>query len=172
MMRGLLTGLTGLCLALAPALGAQIPREAPELTISLSNGKQMRLSQYKGKVIALEFLLTTCPGCKRASSAMQKLYEELGSKGFQPLGAAINEEATPQLPAYARELRLTYPIGAVDRSSAINFLQHPIMLRMMMPQLVIIDKKGAIRAQYPGTDSFFRNEEENMRKVLMPLLSE
>ena len=171
-MRGLFTGLIGFCLALAPALGAQIPRKAPDLTMSLASGKQIRLSQYKGKVVALEFMLITCPACKRTSGTMQKVYEELGSKGFQPLGAVIDGAAPQQLSAYLRGVRLSYPVGTCDRYAVIDFLQHPVMLRMMVPQLVIIDKKGAIRAQYPGTDSFFRNEEENMRKLLESLLNE
>lgn len=161
-----------LCLAGVLLFGATVPRPAPDFTFALPNGKQMKLSQFKGQVVAVEFLLTTCPGCKKASAALQRVYEELGERGFQPLGVAINEGATELVPGYIRELRLTYPVGISDRFKAVDFLQHPIMLTMMMPQLVIIDKKGNIRAQHAGTDDFFRNEDENIKKLVSELLKE
>lgn len=171
-MRHLLTGWVVLTLALLPVFGANVPREAPELTLNLPNGKQMNLSHFKGKVVALEFLLTTCPHCKRTSGVMQKVFSEYGPKGFQAVGVAINEGAQNLIPAYTNELHLTYPIGYNHRDRAVDFLQHPIMLTMWMPQLVFIDKSGTIRAQYPGTDEFFKNEEANMRQLVEKLLKE
>jgi len=43
-------------------------------------------------------------------------------------------------------------------------------MSMLMPQLVVIDRKGVIRHQFPGGDKFFENEEKNLRDVLLPLL--
>ncbi|MCW5978221.1 MAG: TlpA family protein disulfide reductase [Bryobacteraceae bacterium] len=171
-MRRVLIGVLSVCATAALLLAAQVPRPAPEFVFSLPTGKTINLSSYKGKVVALEFLLTTCPHCKRCSSSMQRVYEELGGRGFQPLGVAINDGAQELIPGYARELRLTFPIGMTDRNKVIDFLQHPVMLTMMMPQLVIIDKKGTIRAQYSGTDPFFENEDQNLRNIVEPLLKQ
>lgn len=169
-MRRLLTGLISVSCVATLLFAAQVPRPSPEFTFSLPGGKQVNLGSFKGKVVAIEFLLTTCPHCKRCSSAMQRIYEDLGERGFQPLGVAINDGAQELIPGFVRELRLTYPVGLADRNKVIDFLQHPVMLTMMMPQLVIIDKKGVVRAQYPGTDNFFQNEDENLRNVVEPLL--
>lgn len=168
----MLISLLCMCLGLAPAFGAKVPRKAPELRIALPHGRQLRLSQYKGKVVALEFMLTTCPACLRTVKCMQKLYEEMGSRGFQPLVIALNNDAAAIVPKYVRALQLTFPMGTGNRDMAVDFLQHPVMLSLMVPQLVIIDKKGAIRAQYTGTDRFFRNEEENIRNTVEQLLKE
>ncbi len=151
---------------------AEIPRKAPELIIRLPGGKQIKLSDFRGKVVALEFLLTTCPHCKRTSSTMERVYRDLGPKGFQPLGAAFNDGAESLVAGYVQELGLTYPVGYTDRDTVIAFLQHPVMLTLWTPQLVLIDKKGMIRAQYPGTHQFFRNEEENLRYMVERLLKE
>jgi len=169
-MRRSLVAVTSVCLVATLLIAAEVPRPAPEFTFALPGGKQMNLSSLKGKVVVLEFLLTTCPHCKRCSSSMQRVYEDLGSRGMQPLGAAINDGAMDLIPGFVRELRLTYPVGVADRNKVIDFLLHPVMLTMMMPQLVIIDKKGTIRGQYAGTDPFFQNEDENLRKVVEPLL--
>jgi hypothetical protein len=40
---------------------APVPRKAPELTVMLNSKEQLLLSKYRGKLVALEFLLTTCP---------------------------------------------------------------------------------------------------------------
>ncbi|HHN73215.1 MAG TPA: redoxin domain-containing protein, partial [Thermopetrobacter sp.] len=61
-------------LAVLPLSAIRVPRPAPELVFKLANGQEMKLSQFKGKVVALEFLLTTCPHCKRTSGVMRKMY--------------------------------------------------------------------------------------------------
>ena len=169
-MRRLVLGLMTVCAIATLLFAGQVPRPAAEFTFSLPGGKQASLSAFKGKVVALEFLLTTCPHCKKCSSSMQRLYDELGPKGFQPVGVAINDGALELIPAFVKELKLTFPVGVGERNKVIDFLQHPVMLTMMMPQLVIIDKKGTIRAQYAGTDSFFQNEDQNLKNVVEPLL--
>ena len=73
-----------LLLALTSVLSAADPRPAPELVIKSATGQEQLLSKFRGKVVAVEFLLTTCPHCQKASQNLQKLYKELGPQGFQP----------------------------------------------------------------------------------------
>jgi peroxiredoxin len=155
-----------------PAFAATVPRPAPNLSFSLPNGKTVSLNDYKGKVVAVEVLMTTCPACQRTSGTMQKLYQELGPKGFQPLGLAINDTTGALVPAFVRDQGLSYPVGFGDRDKAMAFLQHSMMMTLMVPQVVIVDKDGTIRAQLDGTNDFFRNEEANLRKLVESLLAE
>lgn len=171
-MKRFLAACAAFSLLSLPLTAAKLPRKAPKLTFELLSGTRMSLDQFRGKVVVLEFLLTTCPHCKRTSATLQRLYAEYGSKGFQPIGVAFNDGALKTLPNYLQGLRLTYPIGAGDRYKVVDFLQHPIMLTLWTPQLLIVDKKGMIRYQFPGTDKFFRNEEENLRNLLVELLKE
>jgi peroxiredoxin len=158
-----------LALAILPVFAAKVPREAPEFKFQLAGGGEANLDQYKGKVVALEFLLTTCPHCKRTSALMQRMFAEYQNQGFQALGVAINEGAN--LVTYKQELSIDYPLGLVHRDRAVDFLQHPVVMTMWMPQLVFI-KDGQIVGQFSGTDNFFKNEEENMRQVIEKLLAE
>jgi peroxiredoxin len=158
---------------LAPSLfAANVPRPAPELTFRLTGGQPAKLSQWRGKVILLEFLLTTCLHCQRTSQTMNKLQAEYASRGVQSLGVAINDENGSLTAGYVKELGLTYPVGWTKHQVAVDFLQHPVMVSMMMPQLVVIDRKGVIRAQYPGTDPFFEKEEAGIRRWIDSLLKE
>ncbi len=167
-MRALLV----LAIVAAPLHSAEIPRPAPELAWRAANGLELRLDQYRGKIVAIEFLLTTCPHCQRCSRIMQKLLEEYGPRGFQPLGIAINEMSHLLVEDYIKDLRLAFPVGFAARETALEFLQHSPILRLLMPQLVFIDRKGVIRAQYAGDDKFFLDEEKNMRAQLELLLKE
>jgi peroxiredoxin len=161
----------GFIASVAPA--AELPRPAKDFRFRLPGGQEVSLGQYKGKVIALEFLLTTCPHCQDTSRVMQKLYQELGPKGVQALGVSINDPDGRLTAQYIKQFGLSYPVGyQPNRDAVSDFLQHPIMVTMMMPQLVLIDRNGVIRAQYGGSDPFFNkaNEEQNLRKALLDLL--
>ena len=155
-----------------PLVAADVPRPAPEFVIQLPSGQQQLLTSYRGEVIALEFLLTTCPSCQRTSALMNRLYAEYGQRGFQPLGVAFNDGAQTLVPEYVRNLGLNYPVGFAPRDPVFGFLQLSLIVRTNVPLLVLIDRKGQIRAQYAGNDPFFSNEESNLRAALESLLNE
>jgi peroxiredoxin len=156
----------------AALLAAEVPRPAPEFVIKLTSGQQILISQYRGKVVALEFLATTCPHCQTCSALLERLYKEYGPRGFQPLGVAFNEMAGLLVPDYIKNLQLTFPVGISERDPVLNYLQHPSIMRLMVPQLIFIDRKGIIRAQHGGEADFFKDEEKNMRAAIEALLKE
>lgn len=176
-----MTRRTALSLLSVPALAQtgikpRVPRPSPEFVVQMVNGKSILISQYKGKVVCVEFLLTTCPHCQKASQILEKLYKEYGPRGFQPIGCAINAE-TPEMakllvPSYAQAYNLTFPIGYSKREPVVSYLEHPVMQQMFMPAIAVIDKKWNIRAQHMGGEDFFVEEEKNMRKLLDTLLAE
>lgn|GEM_PF-199147 len=155
-----------------PLSAAQVPRPAPEFAVKLPNGEQLLLSHFRGKVVALEFLLTTCPACQDASRTLNALYKQYGPRGFQPIGVAFNDMAMMLVPDYIKNLGLTFPVGVGTRESVLDFLQHSPIMRMLVPQLVFVDRKGIIRAQYSADDPFFLDKEKNMRAQIEALLAE
>jgi hypothetical protein len=105
------------------------------------------------------------------------MYKEFGPQGFQPIGAAINDNAQALVPEFIIKLGLTYPVGVTPREMAYDFLGYdpnvPGAGPLLMPQLVFIDRKGVVRAQYPGDDNFFKEAEEtNMRNQIEALLKD
>lgn len=149
----------------------EIPRPSPDYTIMLPGGKQTTVSAYKGKVIALEFILTTCSHCQASTKILTKLVKEYGAKGFQPLAVAINDN--PEVPKFIADFGVNYPVGVAPRETVYGYLQHSVMSpNLMMPQLVFIDREGVIRAQYEGTSAFFTDQEKNMREMIEKLLAE
>ena len=154
-----------------PLVAAQIPRQAPEYVVNLPGGRQDLLSKYKGKVVVMEFLLTTCPHCQKSAGVLSKLQKEYGPK-IQVLGVAINPEG--DIAGFQRQYATGFQVGWGSRETAMAFLQHSIMApNFYVPQVVIVDKAGMIRGQWGGADPFVGdNQEQNMKAFIDKLLAE
>lgn len=153
---------------------AQLPRKAPELPITLPDGKPVQLSQYKGKVIAVSYILTTCPHCQKTIGFLTKMQSEFGLRGFQVVASAIEQGASARVVAFSKQFNTTFPVGFSDVRAAIDWMQHPPMLTPMMPMLAFIDRQGNVRAQFEATDKDFFNDqqEQNIRKQIEVLVNE
>jgi peroxiredoxin len=155
-----------------PARTAVLPRPAPELAINLGQGRQIKISQYKGKTIVLAFILTYCPHCQKLMGILSKLYPELAPRGVQFLASATEDMAAAALPAFIRQFAPPFPVGYNSNGESVAFLQHSSMLMLYMPCLMFIDQDGMIRAQYEGRDSFLEetSSEKNIRAKLEDML--
>jgi len=137
-------------------------------------GETIRLSELKGKVVVVEFLLTHCPSCKNGARLLGKLQREYEAKGLRVIGLAIDEGAGVKIPGFVQETNATFPIGVSTHTKAQEFLQFPSVVRMMMPQIAIIDKKGVIREQHGADEAWMGPtvEENNLRTAITKLLAE
>ncbi len=136
-------------------------RKAPELAFNIPGQGQRLLSQYRGKVVALEFILTTCPHCQAASRVMTQFQQEYGPRGFQALDLAINAldegrteaQADQIVQAFSQQFQVGFPVGFIARDPMMAFMGFSLADRMVVPQLVLIDRKGYIHYQTPASDS-------------------
>jgi thiol-disulfide isomerase/thioredoxin len=169
--------------ALNSPLSAQepvTPRQAPELAFNVPGEGQQLLSKYKGKVVALEFILTTCPHCQAESKVMTKLQQEYGPRGFQALDVAINgldegrtpEQADQLVAAFKNSFQVGFPVGWVPRDQFLSFTGFSIMQYLVVPQLLLIDRRGVIRYQTPAKGDEVSRKESTIRSRLEELLSE
>lgn len=156
----------------AAAVAADVPRKSPEFAAQLPGGGQMLLSSYRGKVVCIEFLSTTCPHCQATTRFMNKLQEEYGSKGFQPLGVAFNEANAQMVADYIRQFGAKYPIGFATREQVTSYLQLTPEARLSVPQVVFIDRRGVIRGQSGAYMDSKTSTEENMRQMIETLLND
>ncbi len=134
-------------------------RKAPELAFTVPGQGQKLLSQYHGKVVALEFIFTTCPHCQAASKIMTKFQQELGPRGLQVIDIAVNENADLLVENFAKDFQVNFPVGWVSRDQMLAFMGFTSG-RFVVPQLALIDRRGYIRYQTPAT------EDENWDKLM------
>ena len=155
-----------------------LPRRSPEFSIvePLADGKPGKttlLSTYRGKVIVLAFVHTTCSHCQAFVQELTKLHVELGPRGFQPVAIAWNEHANMLVPSFVKEFKVDFPVGSVDSyDSVMSFMGFSIMERPVVPLVVVIDRKGMIRAQSPSEGDANLQDENSLRALILSLLKE
>src|SRR5260370_12045933 len=86
-----------------------VPRHSPEFVIHFPDGSQSLLSSYRGKVVALLFVYTTCVHCQHTSQDFTKLHAEYGPRGFQPIDMAFNQLSTLLSQHFVHTVVITHP---------------------------------------------------------------
>ena len=98
--------------------------------------------------MVLEFLLTRCNHCLRVAQTINSLQRELAPRGFRAIGVAFDAGANGlAVNNIVQLLKLNYPIGYTTSDQVDGFLGRAPMQRFQVPQLVVIDRNGMIRAQ-------------------------
>ena len=125
-----------------------VPRPAKELDVAEPSGVHHLLSSYKGKVVVVQFLFTTCPHCQAFSrDILTKLQQDYGPRGFQALGVAFDEADNNKVKAYVSTYKVGFPVGPAARDTVLSFMGFSIMDRLVVPQIAVIDRKGTLVAQ-------------------------
>jgi peroxiredoxin len=142
-----------LTLAVCPWLGAaphsgestsKARKPGSALEVNTLDGKVLKVHQMKGKVVLVDFMTTICPTCKIASAGLQELNRELASKGLCTVGVALNVDSPSALKEYRQGLGLTFPLGIISHANAVHYLEHPPDKPLMVPTLVLLDRRGRV----------------------------
>jgi peroxiredoxin len=166
--------LIGLATALfagqAPKKVPVVPRKAAEFVFLEVGAPQQLLSMYKGKTIVLAFMYTTCPHCQKTAQVLTKVQTEYAAKGVQVLGAVFDQDAGRHVQQFHQQLGLNYPVGYSETGPVLEFLQHPGDEPYFVPILVFIDRRGTIRGEYIGDETFLAKQEVNIRAEIDKML--
>jgi peroxiredoxin len=134
--------LTGAAVVMAQP---KVPRLAPEFQIVEASGHTAKLSSFRGDVVLLAFVVTTCSHCQAASKEFEKLQTKFGPRGLHVAEVAFDENG--DIGGYVQRLRLTFPVGRGNRTDVLAFLGMGEAVRVGTPQVVLIDRLGIVRAQ-------------------------
>jgi peroxiredoxin len=150
-----------------------LPRPAGEVEFDVpGKGKQL-LSQYKGKVVLLVAVITTCEQCQRTTKVLSEIQKQLGPRGLQVIEVVFSDTDTAdQVNSYAKNYQPAFPIGIIDGEFFIKWSQVTPQMRPTVPMTFIIDRQGLIQAQYMGAHPMMdeRYVGENLRAKLMQYL--
>ena len=159
----------------APA--AKLPRQSPDFALSPPGGNTLLLSSLKGKVVVMEFLFIRSEHCLRVAQMLNSLQSELGPRGFQPIGVVFDPpnggDGGRGITAVVSYLKLSYPVAYASKDSVDSYLDRARNEILNIPQIVVIDRKGTIRAVSGGRGGDARLEDEGaLRTLLDGLLKE
>jgi peroxiredoxin len=129
-----------LSLTLAAAAGALLPqgRKAPSFTLNTTDNGTVKLSQYLGKPVVLDFWAPWCAPCRRALPELQKLSARYQAKGLVVLGVAVDGDPR-SIASTARQAGVRYPLLVDSAGNAGEAYQVAAI-----PTLYLVDKRGMI----------------------------
>ena len=143
--------LVAMSLVLSVAVSADITpagsrNGAPDFSLTDAKGARVRLADYKGKVVLLDFWATWCTGCKIEIPWYVEFQEKYKSKGLAPIGVAMDEEGWTLVKPYLAEHPISYSVVIGD----FNLLQKDFGLAPSLPVTLLIDRNGRIAETHVG----------------------
>ncbi len=130
----------------APTVGASSDRTiAPDFALTSTDGREIKLSDFRGKVVVLDFWATWCPPCKAEIPDFIKLYSQYKNDGFQMLGVSLDQGGLHDVVPFIKSHGINYPIvlGTDEVVSAYGGIRG-------IPTTFVIDKKGYVRGAFEG----------------------
>ncbi len=133
---------------------------APDFELTTLDGRRVKLSDYRGKAVLLNFWATWCSPCKVEMPWFVELQKKYGSDGLVILGVAMDDSETPKIAQFASEMGVNYPVllGTDKVSEEYGNVE-------FLPTSFYINREGTIVGK--GTGLLGRSEiEDNVRKAL------
>ncbi len=117
----------------------QVGALAPDFFFPGLDGKMIRLSDYRGKVVLVNIWATWCSPCVSEVSSMQKLYQELQGEDFEILAVSIDETGLKAVAPFMKAHKLSFP-ALIDSQGAIKNLYKATGV----PESYIVDRRGIL----------------------------
>jgi cytochrome c biogenesis protein CcmG/thiol:disulfide interchange protein DsbE len=117
-----------------------------DFTMKDMNGRNVTLSDYRGKVILLDFWATWCGPCKYEIPGFVTLQEQYGARGLQVIGVSV-DDTMDKLAPFARQFKINYPILQGLGHDEVQEAYGPIW---GIPINILISRDGKICARHTG----------------------
>ncbi|MDT5270655.1 MAG: cytochrome c-type biosis protein [Acidobacteriota bacterium] len=145
----------------APAGPATASAEpAPDVALTTTDGKPLKLSELRGQVVLLNFWATWCVPCRSEIPSLNAMHHDLSSRGLKVLGVTTQDSAE-LVREYQKDVKQDYTVALGDDGVANKFSVG------VLPTTFIIDRQGRIRHKVIGEKSRAQFE-----ALINPLLDE
>ena len=105
-----------------PANGQLVGNIAPDFDLPTLDGKNLKLSDLRGKAVLVNFWATYCGPCKIEMPWFVELQKEYGPQGFQIIGVTNDDASTAEIAKFTKEMAINYPI-LIGKDSVSDRLQ-------------------------------------------------
>ncbi len=134
---------------------------APVLVTTTPSGAAIGLADLKDRVVLVDFWATWCPPCVASMPALERLHNELGSRGFTVLGVNQEKGEERMVTSFLTDRKITFPIGMDDGKIAKSWGVYTY------PTSFLLGRDGMVRKMYRGVAN-----ERQMRADIEEALAE
>lgn len=136
---------------------------APDFVLPTLDGREIRLSEYRGKVVILDFWATWCKPCRVELPHFIALYDEFASEGLEIIGVSLDRTSKREIASFVKEWKIPYIIVIGNREVVQSYGGIS-----GIPTTFVIDRQGNIYRKYLG----YRKKkvfERDILKLLEPV---
>jgi thiol-disulfide isomerase/thioredoxin len=126
-------------------VSGQSLRQAPKLELKDINGRRFKLSDYKGKVVLLNFWATWCPPCRAEMPDLVSWQKEYRKRGLQVIGITYPPNDIREIRRFLKSARVNYPVPLGTKEIKTYFIEGDTV-----PITVVIDRDQNIREVIEG----------------------
>ncbi len=119
-------------------------RVMPELVMAQLDGGTWRLVDHRGQVVLVNYWATWCGPCWEETPGLIRLSKELGPKGLEVVGVAIDEGGKEKVRKFVEELHVPYPVVLPERMSQMAYGLEGV------PTTILVDRQGRVAKTYVG----------------------
>jgi thiol-disulfide isomerase/thioredoxin len=150
-----------------------VPRKSPPFSILRVGHDPLQIESFRGKVVVLAFISTTCPHCQELTKELGPMSKEYAARGVQFLECAFNPEAQAGVPGFIEQFQPPFPVGYSSREAVESYLQRTVMdtTPLWVPHLVFLNRGGVIQADIAGDSPFMSDPLANIRAELNKVLA-
>ena len=129
---------------------------------TLDNNQRAKLSDYKGKVVVLDFYATWCEPCRAETPRLVELQRQYAAQGLQVIGLNVGgEDDRAEVPKFAKEFAIQYPLAFPDDELADGYLGD----NQNIPQAFVFDRQGNMVKRFVGYSESSGGELERVVKA-------
>ena len=137
-------GLFGISAASAWASTVKLKEAAPDFTLRTLDGPNLRLEEYRGQVVLINFWASWCGPCRQEMPILDRLHQRYEDTGFAVLGVNVEGEDAPAK-KIVDKTNVTFPV-LIDEGQKVSELYD----LEAMPSTVVVDRNGVVRYVHRG----------------------
>lgn len=121
-------------------------KPVPDFSLKDISGKKIKFSEFRGKVVLIEFWATWCEACREAIPDLIEIYEKNKNNAFEMLTISVDEgsDSSERIRDFIKEYRIPYTVMLDGMELGKKFGVYTI------PTIFLVDKNGILVRRYPG----------------------
>lgn len=141
----------------AVSMGSQ----APDFTLKSKSGKNVRLSDYRGQVVMINFWASWCGPCRQEMPLLEKMHRRYSKLGFVLLGVNVEADSS-KANAYLKDIPVSFPVLYDTNNKASKLYDVSAM-----PTTIILDRNGKMRFLHQGYKPGYEKDYKKQVKQLI-----